>query len=304
VTRKAIVGGTGYDEPLGGKEFTRQEACTPFGDAVVYLGHGPLDDLVFIPRHGTRHSIPPHRINYRANLMALFQLGVERVVALSAVGGLKRSVPPGAIVLVDQLIDWTHGRQETFFDGGEWGVAHTDVTDPYCNDLRTALLTLGELQDIGIQPHGVYMAVSGPRLETAAEIQMYASLGGTVVGMTGAPEAALARELGIHYSLVCTSINYAAGLDGRTVRFDSADQAASLESLLDLAIAALRVQPLGQCSCAESTQILFQPGAWNPHRDLQQSRESVAPGGVAGEPRVASPHPEDNSRENQSENMR
>ena len=278
MTMKGIICGTGYAGLLSGGELTATDISTPFGDAEVHLGSGRFEDLAFISRfraeisdvveeqHRERLVVPPHRVNYRANLLALFELGVERVVALSAVGGLVESVPPGAIVLVDQLIDFTQGRKETFFDGGEWGTAYTDVTEPYCRELRGNILGLAEAHNVEIQPSGVYVAFRGPRFETAAEIRMFAGFGGTVVGMTSAPEATLARELGIHFSLICTSVNNAAGLDGATIKFSRTEQAGKTQSVRELTIAALRAEAVGDCTCSTATRIDHEPTAWNPHR--------------------------------------
>ncbi|MFV9672635.1 MAG: S-methyl-5'-thioinosine phosphorylase [Acidimicrobiia bacterium] len=262
----AIVGGTGYRGVLDDADFVDQTVATPFGTAQLAVGQGDVDDIIFVARHGRDRSIPPHRVNYRANLMALSQMGVERIIGLSAVGGLTREVPPGAIVIVDQLIDWTSGRAETFFDGGEWGVAHVDVTEPFCKDMRRRMLDLQSAHGLAMQSEGVYVACKGPRLETAAEIRMYASLGGTVVGMTGAPEASLARELGMHFASVCTSINNAAGLDGESVKFDGTQQAEQIDALLSLSIAALRAPAAVECACSVGPRILHEPTAWTPPR--------------------------------------
>lgn len=263
---KAIIGGTGYRSVLGDTGLVAQTVATPFGTAEIAVGQGDVDDVVFVARHGGDHSIPPHRVNYRANLMALSQMGVERIIGLSAVGGLTREVPPGAIVVVDQLIDWTSDRSETFFDGGEWGVAHIDVTEPFCKDLRCTILDLQSEQGVTMQSEGVYVACKGPRLETAAEVRMHASLGGTVVGMTGAPEASLARELGMHFASVCTSVNNAAGLDGDSVKFDDTQQAEQVDALLALSIAALRAPAAAECGCSVGPRILHEPTAWTPPR--------------------------------------
>jgi purine nucleoside phosphorylase len=266
LTIKGIIGGTGYGALLSSSEFTPTEINTPFGDALVTLGSGQNGDLAFIPRHGADHSFPPHRVNYRANLMALYQLGVERIIALSTVGGLVESIPAGAFVLVDQLVDFTQGRDETFFDGGEWGTAHTDMTEPFCRALSTDILGQAASRGVEVQPSGVYMAFRGPRLETAAEIQVFVQLGGTVVGMTGAPEATLARELGMHYAMLCTSVNLAAGLEGSNIKFSRDKQAAWGETLLGVTIATLRGDFTGNCGCTEGRRILHQPTAWTVER--------------------------------------
>ncbi len=268
---KAIISGTGYGSGIDKFDFVDEAVETPFGTATVSVGRGEVDDIVFVFRHGADHSIPPHRINYRANLMALSQMGVERIIGLSAVGGLTRDVPPGAMVLVDQVIDWTSGRPATFFDGGKWGVAHIDVTEPFCSDLRHTMRNLQKDHGLELQPGGVYVACNGPRLETAAEVRMFASLGGTVVGMTGAPEAFLARELGMHFASVCTSINNAAGLDGDAVKFDGERQAEQLDALLSLSIVSLRSPATVECGCGTGPRILHEPTAWTPPRRASTS---------------------------------
>jgi len=262
----AIIGGTGYEKGFDSSAFEPRRVSTAFGDAELYVGSGEHSDLVFLSRHGSDHLIPPHRINYRANIMTLWEMGVDRIVAMSAVGGLVPSVPPGAVVVVDQLIDRTHGRASTFFDGGEWGVAHADVTEPYCRALRAEMIARSRDHGIDLIPEGVYVAVQGPRLETAAEVREYAASGGTVVGMTGSPECGLARELGIHYMSVCTSVNLAAGLDGDTVVFDAADQERQLSSLFRLSVEVLRSATDTPCTCSIPPEILHEPTAWDPHR--------------------------------------
>ncbi len=268
---KAIIGGTGYDTAFGGAQFTSETVDTPFGSAEIAVGSGDFDDIVFVARHGSDHSAPPHRVNYRANLMALSQIGVERVIGLSAVGGLTPEVSPGSMVLVDQILDWTSGRDSTFFDGGQWGVAHVDVTEPFCPSLRKAILGHQHGHGVTIQPAGTYVATNGPRLETAAEVAVYAALGGTVVGMTGAPEFSLARELGIHFASVCTSINNAAGLDGDSIVFDAAAQERQLSALLTVSIAALRAPADDTCRCGQGPSIMHEPTAWVPPRRTERT---------------------------------
>lgn len=265
--KTAIIGGTGYYELIEGP-LTEKEMQTPFGSARFYLAGGDREGLIFLPRHGVDHSIPPHKINYRANIMALYQLGVKRIVALSAVGGLKMDIPPGAMVLVDQIIDWTQNRAGTFFDGGEWGLAHTDMTYPFCENLRRNLMQAAGRRGIEIKPNGVYMAFSGPRLETAAEIQLYARLGGDVVGMTGAPEVFLARELGIHYASVCTSINYAAGLVAGKIQYDKAGLEQSRGDLMNLVIEVLQSPDTHPCDCEGAARFKHRPTAWEQRQEI------------------------------------
>lgn len=258
--RVGIIGGTGVYGIKGGT-LAERVVETPFGEALVFLGAGDLTDVVFLARHGPEHNVPPHMINYRANLMAFYQLGVQRIMATFAVGSLKLSLPPGSMVALDQFIDFTHGRQGTFFDGGCYGLAHTDVTYPYCPVLRERLLSLAADRRLAIQPRGTYVAFNGPRLETAAEIRMCARLGGDVVGMTGVPEAQLARELGMHYAAVATSINYAAGLKGPTM-IDKSGLDENRALLLSLFVETLRSPFQMSCQCAESVRMKHPPTAW------------------------------------------
>ena len=151
--RIAVIGGTGVYGMEGGT-FSEKIISTPFGEALTFLGTGDLEHVVFLARHGPEHNIPPHRVNYRANLYALYQLGVERIMATYAVGSLNLSIPPGGMVALDQMIDMTHGRDFTFFDGGEYGLAHTDFTYPYCPALRKNLLSLAPKYDLEMQSTG------------------------------------------------------------------------------------------------------------------------------------------------------
>ena len=169
-------------------------------------------EVAFMARHGKGHSIPPHAINYRANIWGLRALGVERVLSTAAVGSLNPEMGPGDFVIIDQFLDFTKDRPLTFFDGGEYGVAHVDVTHPYCPVLRRALISVGERLGLALHPAGTYVCVEGPRYETAAEIRAYRTLGGDLVGMTNVPESVLAREAGLCYATMAMVTNLAAGL--------------------------------------------------------------------------------------------
>jgi len=230
----AIIGGTGLTRLSTLAVAHREVVRTPYGEPSAALIFGQLDgrDAVFLARHGHGHTIPPHRVNYRANLWALKHRGATSVVAIASVGGICRC-EPGDLVVPDQLIDYTAGREHTFFDGSDRRVVHVDFTAPYSAEVRARLLSAGTAADIGIADGGVYAAVSGPRLETAAEIDRLERDGATLVGMTGMPEAALAREIGLPYAAICIVVNHAAG------RRDSASEisleriAAVLESAID-----------------------------------------------------------------------
>ena len=209
--RIGIIAGSGFYEIEGVTVRDRRQVSTPFGN--------PSDDyricesgereFVFLSRHGTPHRIPPHKINYRANLWGMKALGVERVVAINAVGGIQKVLKPGDIVIPDQVIDMTEGRETTYYDGEE--VVHVDFTAPYCSELRRLLLEAGERKNLGLVSSGTYVCVQGPRLETKAEITYFGVIGGDVVGMTGMPEACLARELELCFGAIAVVTNPAAG---------------------------------------------------------------------------------------------
>jgi 5'-deoxy-5'-methylthioadenosine phosphorylase len=209
--RLGIIGGSGLTR-LQGLEVERTEALsTPFGEPSAPVTYGRLGSLeiVFLPRHGAGHTLPPHRVNYRANIWALHQIGVRSVVAMAAVGGITQ--PPGTICIPDQVIDYTWGRDHTFFDVDLREVTHVDFTEPYCAELRERLLAAGRLVGLALVGTATYGAAQGPRLESAAEIRRMERDGCDLVGMTGMPEAGLARELGLCYAACAVVVNWAAG---------------------------------------------------------------------------------------------
>lgn len=211
-----IIGGSGLDH-IEDLQITRREQCaTPYGEPSAPLSFGTLHgrELVFLPRHGPDHTIAPHRINYRANLWAIHALGVREVVAVSAVGGIADGMAPGMMVVPDQIIDYTHGREATYFDGISNPLAHADFTMPFCTALRKRLLVAGRAAGLVLHDGGTYGATQGPRLETAAEINRMERDGADIVGMTGMPEAVLARELGLGYAMLAVVVNAAAGRGG------------------------------------------------------------------------------------------
>jgi 5'-methylthioadenosine phosphorylase len=222
----AIIGGSGLTKLSTLAVAHREVVRTPYGDPSSTLLFGEIAgrDAVFIARHGHGHTIPPHRVNYRANLWALKNHGATAVVAVASVGGI-RGHRPGDLVLPNQLIDYTSGRQHSFFDGGDQKVVHVDFTQPYTPSLRSTCLEAAKAAGIALADGGVYGAVQGPRLETSAEIDRMERDGATVVGMTGMPEAVLAREPELSYVSICLVVNHAAG------RGDSAD-AISMEALV------------------------------------------------------------------------
>lgn len=209
----AIIGGTGL-AGLANLEIThRQVMRTPYGEPSGTLTFGKIGahEIVFLARHGAGHRLPPHEINYRANIWALAQQNVKRIIAVASVGGIRADLVPGSIMVPDQIIDYTHNRKHTFFEGGDKPVVHIDFTDPYSTPLRDHLVQAAAAAGIAVSDGGTYACTQGPRLETAAEIRRLERDGGDVVGMTGMPEAALAREMGIAYACVAVVANYAAG---------------------------------------------------------------------------------------------
>jgi 5'-methylthioadenosine phosphorylase len=208
-----IIGGSGLTQLAVLESVSRRTVTTPYGAPSCALTFGRLGgcDVMFLARHGDGHTIAPHRINYRANLKALHEQGVTDVVAVATVGGIGASFSAGTIAIPDQIIDYTWGRDSTFFDGSTSAVKHIDFTQPYCETLRARLRAAAEREKIVVQPRGTYAATQGPRLETGAEVDRLARDGADLVGMTGMPEAALARELGLCYATLALVVNDAAG---------------------------------------------------------------------------------------------
>ncbi len=191
----------------------RKVVRTPYGDPSGALTIGRIRgrDVVFLARHGYGHSIAPHDVNYRANLWALKEEKVEGVVSVASVGGIRKDLAPGTLLLPDQIIDYTWGRRSTYFEGADSRVTHIDFTEPYSAALRGRLLAAARVCGEKVFERGTYAATQGPRLESAAEINRLERDGADVVGMTGMPEAALARELGLEYAALTVSANFAAG---------------------------------------------------------------------------------------------
>ncbi|HPT69601.1 MAG TPA: S-methyl-5'-thioadenosine phosphorylase [Syntrophomonas sp.] len=208
----AVIGGTGVYDPAILDNIREINEKTRYGEVKVQAGTYKGFEMAFIPRHGANHSVAPHLINYRANIMALKQLGVSTIIATAAVGSLQEDFKPGEYVLADQFLDFTKVRQHTFYEGGANGVVHCDMTVPYCPDIRAAIEKSGQEQGLTIHNGGCYVCTEGPRFETAAEIKMFKQVGGQVIGMTSVPEVCLARELGICYGNISIVTNYAAGI--------------------------------------------------------------------------------------------
>ncbi|MFP4146615.1 MAG: S-methyl-5'-thioinosine phosphorylase [Halorhodospira sp.] len=218
-----IIGGTGLTS-LEGLEIIRREVVrTPFGEPSAPLIHGTFrgHDVTFLARHGHSHNIPPHQVNYRANIWALRHVGVDRVIAVAAVGGIGEAYAPRRLAIPDQIIDYTHSRVSTFYDQDLEHVTHIDFTYPYDAEVRTWLLSAAREAGVEVIDGGTYGATQGPRLETAAEIQRMARDGCDLVGMTGMPEAALAREAELRYAHCAVVANWAAGIgEGKELSMD------------------------------------------------------------------------------------
>lgn len=209
----AIIGGTGLTQLSNLAISHRQVIRTPYGEPSGALVFGQIcnRDVVFLARHGHGHTIAPHEVNYRANIWALHSQKVTHVVSVASVGGIRSDLLPGVIAVPHQIVDYTYGRKATFFEGGEKPVTHIDFTDPYCEALRRQCIRAAELAGEPVIQGGVYAASQGPRLETAAEINRLERDGADMVGMTGMPEASLAKEIGLCYATIAVVANYAAG---------------------------------------------------------------------------------------------
>jgi 5'-methylthioadenosine phosphorylase len=264
--RFGIIGGTGFDISLGrdlsrGRESPRPEdkapatathqVETPFGPAAVEVSLIAGEQVAFIARHGPQHTIPPHLVNYRANIAALKSLGVTRVLASAAVGSLNPAIQPGEFALPTQFLDFTRGRADTLFAE----VRHVDMTVPYCPQLRAELEQAGRFLGQGLHPSAVYVCTQGPRFETPAEIEMFRRLGGDLVGMTGVPEAPLAREAGLCYAALAVITNWAAGmsqepLDEDEISARMREHMATVQRIFARVIEAWRDRPCDDCAPA------------------------------------------------------
>ncbi|GAA2719583.1 S-methyl-5'-thioadenosine phosphorylase [Actinocorallia aurantiaca] len=261
-----VIGGSGLYELLDDVEEVK--ISTPFGEPSDSLFAGEVGGrgVVFLPRHGRGHRVPPHRINYRANLWALRSLGVERVLAPSAVGGLRAEYGPGTLLVPDQFVDRTSGRVQTFYDGeslpgegpdlpgGAEGVVHVSLADPYCPDGREAALAAARAHGWEPVDGGTLVVIEGPRFSTRAESRWFAENGWSVVGMTGHPEAVLARELALCYTPLCLVTDLDAGVergDGVTMAEVFAEFSRNVDRLRSVLFTALeRLSTRRDCACS------------------------------------------------------
>ncbi|ABO50582.1 methylthioadenosine phosphorylase [Desulforamulus reducens MI-1] len=257
--RIAIIGGTGVYDPNILDNIRDEKVSTAYGEVGMKIGDYQGKSVAFLNRHGVGHSVPPHLVNYRANIAALKELGVKSIFATAAVGSLNRNMAPGHFVFSDQFLDFTKVRKNTFFEGGEQGVVHIDMTDPYCPELRKVLTSAAE--DLGLTYHryGTYVTCEGPRFETPAEIKMYQLLGGDLVGMTSVPEVVLAREKEMCYANISMVTNYAAGISPTKLTHQEvldvmAENAGNLKKLAMKAISL--IDPERGCLCQEALERL------------------------------------------------
>lgn len=230
----AIIGGSGLSQISSLEAVARKAVRTPYGEpsGALTLGRLAGRDVVFLARHGYGHTIPPHEVNYRANIWALRDVGATRVISVASVGGIRVDFGPGTLVLPDQLIDYTWGRPSTFFEGGDQPVTHVDFTRPFAGATRTALVEAAATAGETVVDGGTYAVTPGPRLETAAEIDRLERDGADVVGMTGMPEAVLARELELDYAMLAVVANFAAGRGDSSAGIKLADIELVLQSAM------------------------------------------------------------------------
>lgn len=207
----AVIGGSGVEGLY--ETIDESKIVTPFGNVTVFKVKTSTGlDAYFLLRHGVGYSIPPHKINYRANIWALKELKVRGIIATNAVGSLRRGLKPGTLLAPHDFLDFTKSRPFTFFDDK---VVYTDVSEPYDNRIRKALERASKRLSLKVRMRGVYVATEGPRYESPSEIRMFRKVGGWVVGMTGLPEVVLAKEVGLPYASLCVVTNYAAGMQTR-----------------------------------------------------------------------------------------
>ncbi len=248
----AVIGGTGVYDPSIFENIKEGTLQTPYGDINYTKGSYKGKNVIFVARHGSHHSIPPHLINYRANIWGLKKLGVTHIISTTAVGSLNLNFKPGHFVLTDQFLDFTKSRVSTFFEGGKDGVVHVDVTNPYCPELRALIEANAKKLNLPIHNGGTYVCTEGPRFETPAEIKMYKQLGADTVGMTNVPEVVLAAEAEMAYSTISMVTNFAAGISKEPLTHQEVlevmDQlSSSFKSLILATIESL--DPSQDCEC-------------------------------------------------------
>lgn len=258
--RVAIIGGTGIDEMDCFAGGVTARVRTRFGSAEVMQTRVGDRDLIFLPRHGLTHSTPPSQINYRAQIAALRKIGAGAVIGVCAVGSLRTDLPAGSLAVLSDFIDLTKRRQDTFFDTEHGPVVHTDFTQPYCPVISDILVDSCKRVGVPCTSSATYVGVEGPRYETPAEIRLYASWGGDVIGMTNLPEAVLAREAGLCYGAMAVVTNLAAGLSPTPLNHDEvrsamASASEALKRVLTYAVAV--VPERRNCLCGKNNRLLI-----------------------------------------------
>ena len=245
------MGGSGLENLLNTAKIVQLQ--TPYGTPPpISVGLIGKEEVAFLPRHGPKHDLPPHKVNYRANLHSLKQVGVERIIATNAVGAINEAYAPGDLVIPYDILDFTRSRVGTFFESAP--VTHVDVTEPYCNQLSSTLVDCCRTMNVRVREKAVLAATEGPRYETPAEIRMLRKLGGDIVGMTGAPEVFLARELEMCYAAVCFVSNKAAGMGQRLSAVEVMDIGKRvMPSMLELLRIAVEHIPIERtCMCGKA----------------------------------------------------
>jgi 5'-methylthioadenosine phosphorylase len=251
-----IIGGSGLYGMQGLSALEGISLSTPFGEPSAPYMKGKFDghEVIFLARHGVPHRIAPHKVNYRANIWGFKELGVQRIISVSAVGGISPEAAPGSLVLPDQIIDMTQGaRPSTFYEADR--VIHVDFTSPYCPEMRERLLQASRTSGIPLKNTGTYLCVNGPRLETAAEIRYFSRIGADVVGMTAMPEAVLARELEICFAGISVVTNAAAGIsENKLTTTEVVETMQRSAGLLEkLLLAAIPAMPAHRaCTCKDA----------------------------------------------------
>ncbi|WDV46142.1 MTAP family purine nucleoside phosphorylase [Clostridiaceae bacterium M8S5] len=252
--KKAIIGGTGVYNT--GEHSDTLTVYTKFGDVELNIVKNGEESIAFLARHGKNHSVPPHGINYRANMLALKQIGVKYIYTTAAVGSCNHNYAPGDVVMIDDFIDFTKLRQVSIFDESEDSVYHTDMSDPYCKNLRNLFKNIANKYDIDIKGNAVYGCTEGPRFETKAEIKYYNQIGVDVVGMTNVPEVVFAKELGMCYSTVGIITNWCTGFKGDDITLHDMQAAlADNKEKITRAFIEIFSSDLSQenCMCVEAT---------------------------------------------------
>ena len=230
---------------------------TPYGSVALVVGKLANREIVFMSRHGRDHATPPHLVNYRANIWALRKLGVRKILATAAVGSLSSNFRLGELVLLDQFLDFTKSRPQTFYEGGKQGVFHVDMTEPYCSAVRQVIMDASEHLGFAVKNGACYVCTEGPRFETPAEIRMFQRLGADLVGMTSVPEVVLARELGMCYASIGLVTNEAAGIATHPL-----SHAEVMESMKELGVKVAQLiqatfelwTPGQNCRCASANE--------------------------------------------------